>query len=129
MLDYDELEPGRELDILVAEAMGWKLVETWYGDPIAEGWVGYWDDTWPRWIEFPRNDDDDDDDVAPFWSPSTDTATALDLLDNFTDVEIEKTGDNWSCLLYETMALVTRPTLAHAICISILKTRDSYYAL
>ena len=65
---------GIEMDALVAEkVMRWKRLKYFGGGPIADGWLGFWDGEWFKWIERPESDDEE---ASKPWSPSTNIAEA-----------------------------------------------------
>jgi len=70
---------GREMDALVAEkVMEWQRIRNWHGQPIADGWVGFWDGEWIVWIERPLSDEEDQ---SKPWQPSTDIAAAWKVVE------------------------------------------------
>ena len=96
--EIDALPVGPELNALVAEyVMLWQHVDSYYGNPLAKGWDGFWDrdSQWVKWITIP---DSDNEDIAKPWSPSTDIATAFEMED-----EIKRRGlsDHYSLELME----------------------------
>ena len=111
----------RELDALVAEkVMGWKLIENWGSDgPVEEGWVGFWDDEWCRWIETPNLE-------VKTWNPSAPDgiADAWMVVEKMMHVSIENLGSKWKVeFSADTHGLywATADTAPEAICLAALK--------
>lgn len=76
-----EREAGRELDALVAEkVMGWRPITHLSGEPVADGWVGFWDGDWFRWTTRPESDEPD---ASKEWLPSTSIADAWLVVEKY----------------------------------------------
>jgi|GEM_PF-3919537 len=109
MIDYNDLEAGRELDAMVWQALNGQEVSTItcrYVDGDVQPHAGY-----------PVGH------VSPLHY-SEDMNAALLGLNKFTDVELEKTGGDWSCLIYDSNYMIVRKSLPLAISIAILTTVD-----
>lgn len=107
-IDYNELEPGRELDAMVWMARNGQkpdVMKCRHVDGDVQPHAGY-----PSGHISPPNS-------------STDIEDALATLEEFTDVVLEKSGEYWSCWFRKLMISAERETLAHAICISVLKVK------
>ena len=82
----DKMEAGPEMDALVAErVMVWTKIDTWHGEPLAEGWNGFWDGEWIVWTERPLSDEEDQ---SKPWTPSTDISAAWPVVEKLQSMEI-----------------------------------------
>ncbi len=119
-MNYDEMEPGRELDALVAEAMGCNVVKEEYN-----GWPAVFCEC--EYEHGNRPHASKTSYVSGMLAYySTGPAPALEALDQFTDVIIEKSGENWTVQIAQGgFEPVTRQTLPYAISIAVCKAKDS----
>jgi len=95
---------GREMDILVGKNI--MHLDLWYGDP-----TGF---DIPENIDYWRTDIRDSDDELCLRCPhySKNIARAWEVVEKFTDVEIEKAGLNYGCLIGVEMVIAVAAPLA-----------------
>lgn len=131
------MEAGRELDALIAEkVMGWKRMSYMEAEPgckypSPERITGYWHSLD---LKEQRRAEDCDDYYSPedAWSPSTDIASAWEVVEKMGRHEISihmRSDSNTDCVTkrYYLMDYTCRALLAeaetapHAICLAALK--------
>lgn len=111
-----EMEAGREMDALVAEkVMGWTVKKEGYST-----WVVITDTYWTRPLVGGEGGSWGN------WTPSTDIAAALPVLEKWTDAEIEKAGGNYRVtLIGAPIVTADAKTLPLAICRAALKAAEA----
>ena len=112
----------RELDAMVATlVMGWTQTraEMFVSPPTGRVYVinKFWEDD----TELQKEIDTIGEllhtsSLFTLWQPSIDIAAAMPLIENETDFEIEKAGDNYHVFLPRTMSEGSGKTLPSAIC-------------
>jgi len=104
--EIKNMPAGREMDVLVGKNV--MHLDLWYGDP-----TGF---DIPENVDYWRTDTRDSDDELCLRCPyySTNIARAWEVVERFTDVEIEKAGLNYGCLI--GVELVIAITVPLAIC-------------
>ena len=121
MSDLSKLKPGKQLDAMIEQMIfnrvpcdAWKQEYGGWGMAVTGGGPIF------------RKGECDHEACYPTNSPpqrSTRIEAAWEILDKFIDVEIEKSGDDWSCLIYSSvMERATKQSAPYAICIAALKT-------
>lgn len=79
------MSDNRELSAKIAEeVMGWNPITHFRGEPIADGWVGFWDGEWFRWTTRPESDEPD---ASVEWSPFTNMQDAWLVVMHFKDMQ------------------------------------------
>ena len=122
----DERKAGREIDARVAEeVMEWRPITHFHGEPIADGWVGFWDGDWFRWTTRPPSDEEN---ASVEWKPSTQIADAWPVLERFDEYAIYKDEHRVVCkvaMKEDVWSMSIANTAPLAICLAALEAVEN----